>query len=247
MNRKEYQLVQEVQDRHWWWLGRERLIESVVQRFIDTSGKLRIADAGCGFGANIPLLRRYGDVTGLELDQGAIDAVKAKWGGSVRAVRWRSPDPLAVSFDLMLLADVLEHIGDDAGAVRWIWSHLRDGGYVLITVPAHEFLWTQMDEALHHCRRYTASSLRALFEDRFEIVYCSYYNMFLFPVKVGFVIFDRIKRLLFPRVPLRSYNDVPPSFVNSLFKHILMLECSLVKRTTIPFGVSLICLARKKA
>lgn len=246
MNRNEYELVSEVQDRHWWWLGRERIMETLIERFLNTTKKLRIADVGCGFGANIPLLRRYGDVTGLELNKQAIDAVKAKWGASVRAVRWRSPDPLAMRFDLMLLADVLEHIPDDEAAVDWIYAHLDEGGYSLITVPAQRIFWTQMDEVLHHCRRYSKASLKGLFDERFEIVYCSYYNMLLFPAKAGFVLFDRIKRKLFPSIPLRSYNDLPPWFINSLFKHILMAECSVLGRTTLPFGVSLICLVRKK-
>lgn len=246
MNRSEYELVFQIQDRHWWWLGRERIMEALINRFVDTSTKLRVADVGCGFGANIPFLRRYGDVTGLELDRQAIGAVKSKWGNSVRAVRWQSPNPLSMRFDLMLFADVLEHIPDDLGTVDWIFTHLDHGGYALITVPAHRMLWSQMDEVLHHCRRYTKSSLQSLFDQRFEIVYCSYYNMLLSPVKVCFILFDRIKRKLFPSTPLRSYNDVPPKLVNSLFKHILFTECSLIRRATIPFGVSLICLVKKR-
>lgn len=246
METREYELVRQVQSRHWWWLGREQIIETLIDRYLDTSVKLEIADVGCGFGANISMLRQYGDVTGLELNTEAIDTVKSRWGGSVNTVKWRSPDPLLMRFNFMLLADVLEHIPDDKGAIDWICEHLAVGGHAMITVPAHEFLWTQMDEVLSHHRRYSRRTLLKLFDNRFEVVYCSYYNMFLFPVKVGFVLFDRVKRTLFPSAVKRSYNDVPLSLINSTFKQILMLESVVIRRTTVPFGVSLVCLIRKK-
>lgn len=247
MQISEYELVRQVQGRHWWWLGREKIIETLVDKYIDTSVKLEIADVGCGFGANISMLRQYGDVTGLELNAEALDTVKSRWGDSVNTVNWQSPDPLAARFNFMLLADVLEHIPDDKGAVDWISRHLMENGYTMITVPAHQFLWTQMDEVLDHHRRYSQETLLALFDERFEIVYCSYYNMFLFPVKVCFVMFDRLKQFLFPSAIKRSYNDVPPSLINSIFKHILMLESSFIRRGKLPFGVGLVCLVRKKA
>lgn len=247
MQLSEYELVRQVQGRHWWWLGREKIIETLVDRYIDTSVKLEIADVGCGFGANISMLRQFGDVTGLELNAEAIETVKSRWGRSVKTVSWKSPDPLPARFNFMLLGDVLEHIPDDKGAIDWISEHLLVGGYALITVPAHRFLWTQMDDVLDHHRRYSKNMLSDLFDDRFEIVYCSYYNMFLFPVKVGFVLFDRLKQFLFPSAAKRSYNDVPPPLVNGIFKHILMLESSLIRRGNLPFGVGLVCLVRKRA
>lgn len=246
METREYELVRQVQNRHWWWLGREKIIETLIDRYLDTSVKFEIADVGCGFGANISMLRQYGDVTGLELNAEAIDTVRLRWGGSVNAVNWQSPDPLLMRFNFMLLADVLEHIPDDKGAIDWISEHLLAGGHAMITVPAHEFLWTQMDDVLYHHRRYSRRTLLKLFDDRFEVVYCSYYNMFLFPIKVGFVLFDRLKRRLFPSAIKRSYNDLPLSLINSLFKQILMLESSVIRRATVPFGVSLVCLVRRK-
>ena len=246
MQLSEYELVRQVQSRHWWWLGREKIIETLIEGYLDMSVKLEIADVGCGFGANISMLRQFGDVTGLELNNEAIDTVKLRWGDSVQAVNWQSPNPLPMHFNFMLLADVLEHIPDDKGAIDWINEHLVDGGHAMITVPAHGFFWTQMDEVLDHHRRYSRKSLLELFDNRFEIMFCSYYNMFLFPVKVCFVLFDRLKQKLFPFAVKRSYNDVPPSLVNSLFKHILMLESSFLRRGNLPFGVSLVCLVRKR-
>lgn len=246
MRVNEYDLVKQVQNHHWWWLGREKIIETLIEKFVDLNRKLSIADVGCGFGANISMLRQYGDVTGLELNDEAIKTVKERWGESVQTVNWKSPDSLNTRFNFMLLADVLEHIPDDKGAIDWIHQHLDSGGYSLITVPGHQFLWTQMDEVLDHHRRYNRKTLLKLIDDRFEVVYFSYYNMFLFPVKTCFVFFDRVMRKLFPNAPKHSYNDIPHPFINSLFKHILMAEASIIRRAVVPFGVSLICLIRKK-
>ncbi len=246
MRANEYELVRQVQAQHWWWLGREKVVKTVIEKFLDLSTKLNVADVGCGFGANISMLRQYGDVTGLELNDKAIENVNERWGNSVQTFAWKSPDPVPMRFNFMLLADVLEHIPDHEGAVGWIFNHLEDNGHVLITVPAHQFLWTQMDDVLDHHRRYTMTTLLALFDDRFEIVYASYYNMFLFPVKVMFMLFDRLKTFLFPKVEKRSYNDMPPRFINSIFKNILKSESLIVQRGKIPFGVGLVCLARRK-
>ena len=114
-------------------------------------------------------------------------------------VSWKSPDKVKRRFNAALLADVLEHIPDDAGAVEWLHQHLKPDGLVFITVPAHQFLWTQMDDVLFHHRRYTKESLIALFDNKFEILECHYYNLFLFPVKLLFVLFDRLSRILFPK------------------------------------------------
>lgn len=239
--------MRDIQDRSWWFLGRRNIMETVIGRFIDTSLKLQIADVGCGFGSNIPMLRQYGDVTGLELHDAALNHVKSRWGESVQTKSWQFPDGLAMTFNFMLLADVLEHVPDDKGAMGWIHEYLRENGYALITVPAHKFFWTEMDDLVGHQRRYTKQSLLRLIDtNKFEVVYCSYYNMLLFPVKVCFVLFSRLRRLLFPTVAKRSYIEVPPTLVNSLFKHILMMESSVVRRMMEPFGISVICLIRKK-
>ena len=243
---EEYDLVNKVQNVHWWWRGRAYLIQKIIEKHIILSSKLKIADVGCGFGANISMLRQYGDVTGLEMNNDALGTVKSKWGNSVKTINWSSPKPLKSRYDFMLFADVFEHIPNDKEAVTWVHNHLKKNGYALITVPAHQYLWTQMDDVLHHHRRYNYSSLVSLFDSEFEIIFCSYYNFFLFPVKVLFVFFDKFKTFFFPKAKKQSYNDILPAPINFLFKILLILETSLTKNKKIPYGVSLICLVKKK-
>jgi len=246
VDKAEYELVREVQDTHWWWLGRKRIIETLIEKNIKHSKKLSIADIGCGFGGNISMLRQYGDVTALELNKEAISQITYKWGDSVKTIVWKSPEAIAEKFDLMLLADVLEHIPNNIEAIEWIYEHLNDGGYCILTVPAHMFFWSDMDDVVHHYQRYGRNNFLSPFVNKFHIVYFSFYNMILFPVKVAFVFINKAIRLIFPKRKKRSYNDVPPRIINSLFKRTLYIEAWMVKYgISLPFGVSMVLLVKK--
>lgn len=250
MDINEYKLMSGAQDRHWWWLGRKKIIETIIEGNIDLGKKMSIADVGCGFGANIPMLRQYGDVASLDMYKEAVETIRQKWGEGVAAHQWVFPGKIDEKFDLVVMADVLEHIKDDAGMIAWVYDHLKLGGVVLLTVPAHQFLWTQMDEVAHHFRRYNKKQLTNLFKDKFEIKKFSFYNLFLFPVKVFFAIIVKSMRKLGINNPNRSYNDIALkkslAFINFLFKYILYFESELISRFSLPWGVSIIILAKKK-
>ena len=131
MEAQEYAIVENSQEGHWWWLGRQRIIERLIERFClrGQNRSLRIADVGSGFGANIAMLRRYGSVVALEPSADAVAKIRERWTSDlgVEAIRWQCPEPVDGRFDLMLLADVLEHIADDAAAVSWMCDHLAPG------------------------------------------------------------------------------------------------------------------------
>lgn len=78
--------------------------------------------------------------------------------------------PLTGRFDLVLLSEVLEHLDDDRAALEACYALLRPGGWLLVTVPAHPHLWTEMDELIGHRRRYTRAGLSGRLEDaRFQV------------------------------------------------------------------------------
>jgi len=247
MEAQEYSIVEDAQDDHWWWLGRQAVIELMIQRYCSVRSALRIADVGSGLGANIAMLRRYGEVTALEPSARAVAKISERWcsSGSVRALVWTCPQPLNEAFDLILLADVLEHIPDDAGAIDWIWRHLNPGGFAILTVPAHRHLWTEMDEVVHHCRRYRSAELRHLLSPKLVIRRFSFYNLTLYPVKLLFVAFLRLRRAVFPQRSKRSFNETPPRVINQIFKSILRAEARLIARISMPFGVSIVAVVQR--
>lgn len=243
----EYQKMREIQDRHWLWEARRKILCALIEGHVDLSRPLRIADLGCGYGANIPALLRYGSVTGLEPFEGAVQFVREHFEGKAEALLWTMPEPLEQRLDLITLIDVLEHIQDDASAVKWLAGHLETGGYILITVPAHQQLWTQIDEAMHHYRRYNRRMLLNLFGHPFEIVHLTYYNFFLLPLKLAFVLYDRMKRWLRPDAPRNSCHGIPPAPVNEFCKGVNAAEAAFIRMGgSFPAGASLALLARKR-
>jgi SAM-dependent methyltransferase len=146
------------------------------------------------------------------------------------------------AFDLVTALDVIEHIDDDVAALGELRRVLRPGGRLLVAVPAFTFLWGRQDEVSHHRRRYTRATLaRALAQAGFAVVRESYFNTLLFPpiaaVRLG-------RRLL--RRPGRRQSDfeLGPARLNGLLGAVFGAEAALVARTDLPFGVSLLALAR---
>lgn len=241
----EYQLVERVQDTHWFFEARKAAMSSVLKAATLPHLPL-VGDAGSGPGANIEFLRRLGNVVALEPNEFARTTLTRNWRGKIEVVEWNCPQPLPYEFDLLLLADVLEHLENEEEAKNWIWDHLKPGGYALITVPAFQTLWTEMDEVAHHFRRYSRGSLARLFGGKFEIVRVSYYNMCLLPAKILFVLYATLLRRLKPQSPKRSYNETPPFPFNLVAKWISGIEGYLLRYGSLPIGASLILLVRKK-
>ncbi len=69
-------------------------------------------------------------------------------------------------FDSVIYIDVLEHIEDDSGEIKRAETHLKDGGYLIVLSPAHQFLYSPFDKAIGHFRRYSKQSLSRLAEGR---------------------------------------------------------------------------------
>jgi SAM-dependent methyltransferase len=159
--------------------------------------------------------------------------------------------PFRGRFDLVCLFDVLEHLPDDAVALRPLGHLLRPGGSLLVTVPAHRALWSAVDEASSHRRRYSVSGLKtALQRAGFEVSFLSPFMAPLLPLlwlrrRAGFAARSRT-----PGDPgadraiLRDLRVVP--VLNGLLERILALEAGFVaRRVPLPFGSSIIARAVK--
>jgi SAM-dependent methyltransferase len=157
--------------------------------------------------------------------------------GSVEALPFA-----ADSFDLLTCFDVLYHlrVGDDEAALGELCRVLRPGGLAVIRVAAFDWLRGAHDTAVHTRHRYRreelASKLRGV---GFSIERMSYANCFLFPIAPA-------KRLLERRNSLGS-TDLwqPPGPINALLAWVLSREAGPIARNGLPFGVSVIAVARK--
>jgi SAM-dependent methyltransferase len=147
------------------------------------------------------------------------------------------------SIDAVTALDVLEHIEDDGAVVGEMARVLRPGGVAVVTVPASMVLWSDWDTALHHFRRYDRSQLRALFNGaEWEIVHVNYTNVVVYPI-VWAVRKWRVLRS--PRAGERTEDRVPPRWLNGLLRTLFVGMARW--RMPLPFGVSLLLVARRRA
>ena len=144
-------------------------------------------------------------------------------------------------YDLILAADVVEHIKNDKQLIKNFHNFSKKGGYALITVPAFNFLFSNKDVALKHFRRYRKNQLKELLEKYFEIKKISYFNFFLFiPISIS-ILFLKIKKTKF----IKFAETTPINFVNFLLKNIFLLEKYFLKFINFPFGISIVALVKK--
>jgi 2-polyprenyl-3-methyl-5-hydroxy-6-metoxy-1,4-benzoquinol methylase len=121
----------------------------------------RIVDFGAGAGTfAIPMHRAGYDVECVELDDEQRGVIEAN-GLSASPTLAGFPD---ARVDFVSMIHVLEHIDDDAAALREIGRTLRDRGKLLVYVPAFDLLFTSMDRRVGHLRRYRRMGLRAKVE-----------------------------------------------------------------------------------
>ncbi len=236
MEQRAYQEMGRIQDRHWWFVARRRILETIIKS-LDIPEPRSILEVGCGMGGNLPMLKRLGQVTGIEADDPARDWVANHLGVTVHP--GHLPHglllPVGERFGLICLLDVLEHVEDDLGSLQTLGELLEARGKVLVTVPAYQWLWSAHDESLHHVRRYTARRLRKVAERAgLRVARISYFNTLLFPLAA----LARAASKATGREGLAG-NELPAGWINSVFRSIFASEASILKYVSLPFGVSI--------
>ncbi len=239
-----YEKMYMIEDRHWWFAGKRRIIYSLLERYLASRthmGPLRLVDLGCGCGRTLQELPAEIDGVGVDSSSVAVEfcrkrGVKARLGSLTELAGMEQ-----ASYDAALLADVLEHVEDDAAAVSAAARLLAPGGVMIVTVPAMASLWSRWDEIHGHLRRYSRRDLAtALRNDALEEVFVSYCNMFMLPAALA------------ARLAAGGASDitaaqlaVPVWPVNEILKAIFAAERHLLGRIRLPAGLSLVALMRK--
>jgi len=235
-----------VEDVHWWFVGRRRILLSILNRYVGsgaTNGR-QILDVGCGTGTMLTHLARFGDARGVDMD---LEAVGYCHDRGLLHVTQSGADSLPFEkdrFDLVTALDVVEHIDDDLAALREMRRVIKPGGLLLLTVPAYRFLWGRQDDINLHKRRYVARELRSRLQTAsFEVERMTYMNSILFPAIAAI----RLVRHVLPEPPkLESDFAFPaPQPLNVLLSAVFGSERHFLTRFDIPFGVSIMALARR--
>jgi len=232
----------ENEESHWWFRGRREIIRSVVKKnFSNGDKKINILDFGAGSGTNIQMLNSFGNVYVYEKNKKISDFLKEKFKSSenIKIVEDFNNKGF---FDLIVVADVIEHIKEDKLVLNQLSNSLKKNGKLLLTAPAYQFLFSNKDVTLHHYRRYTKTSLNKLFEENYTILKSSYFNFFLFLPLCILILIMKILKIQF----IDSVEKKPNFLVNTFLYLIFFSESILLKFINLPFGISILTFCEKK-
>jgi SAM-dependent methyltransferase len=239
MERVVYQQMAELDERHWWYCARRKIIADLIRRETRLPNEAHILEIGCGTGHNLAMLSGFGRVDGLELDEEARSLSEKRLGRKVMS----SPLPELAEvrdryYHLIGAFDVIEHIEDDQAALVSIARKLQPGGKFILTVPAHQWMWSAHDVVNHHKRRYSKRGLKELINSSpLKLERIGYFNSLLFPLAVAERTASR----------LRGKDDadvkLPASPINAALETIFLCERYLVGRLPLPPGLSLFAVA----
>jgi len=245
MERSEYDKLDYLEDRMWWFAASHRnLLTLSWQRMELEAGGRPILDAGCGTGGFLAQLAgQYPNraLFGLDVDLLACRRAAGKSAlpvctGSINTLPFRGG-----VFAAVFCADALCHGGvDERSAVVQFRRCLMDNGWLVVNVPAYGWMLSEHDAAVHNVRRYTAAGLRRLLEAfGFRVVYSTYWNALLFPFMV-------ITRKFLPRRSATSDVIEYPRLVDAMCQAVTTFETFLLRRGwRLPFGGSIIAIATK--
>lgn len=236
---------------HWWFRGRRRVYLELLRGALGGTAPRRVLDVGAGVGGFLEELGALGGALHCtERDPEAARLCRER--GLARCLR---ADATALpyadeSFDLVTLFDVLEHLDDDRAALGEVLRVLAPGGLVLVSAPAHPWLFSQNDVVAGHRRRYTRGGLRARFEESgLHLVRLTYANALLFPAIALFLLGSRcFGRLGVARTDREHTNlswSLPP-FAHELAYRAFCAELALSRRADLPWGHSLVAIAQRR-
>ncbi|MDB5691964.1 MAG: class SAM-dependent methyltransferase [Alphaproteobacteria bacterium] len=235
MERIVYDRMAELDRKHWWYRARREVLATLIARKIALPADARILEIGCGTGHNLDMLKRFGRVDATEMDGAARAIASERLGRPVRDATLPALTGVPNgSYDLVAILDVLEHVEEDKAALASMAEKLRPGGRILVTVPAHPWMWSAHDEVNHHKRRYTRRTLRAaVAEAGLTLDLLTYFNSLLFPVAAAARLAGRMAG------NKDSDDSLPPEPLNRLFEAIFRTEGYAIGRLPFPPGVSL--------
>jgi SAM-dependent methyltransferase len=249
VERAAYDEMRALEDHHWWFRGKRRMLAPLIRRATARGG--RLVDVGCGTGGNLAYVARRvpGMVRlGLDFDAGALAYTRGRGAaqGLVRGDGTRLPFRDG-SVDCFLALDIIEHFDDDGALLREMRRALAPGGELVASVPAYPWLWSPHDEFLHHRRRYRTGELQAkLCAAGFEVLEAHGFNFLLLPAVAAV-------RLVKGRRARERATEAGTDFfelprpLNAALAGLFAVEDAVTRVVPVPFGVSLLVRARRTA
>lgn len=242
MQTSVYVIESQVEETHWWFRGRRKLLAKIISG-LNLEQANPILDIGTGTGTNLRLLKELGfnSIVGVDNHDEAIHFCEQKGLGIVKKADICNLPFDDNSFDLILATDVIEHVEDDLVALKELNRVLSSNGRLIITVPAFQLLWGLQDEVSHHKRRYIIWQLRQLLaEAGFDCEESFYFNYILFvPIWLARQLIRHFK------IHLKSESQLNSYFINWILSYLFTVDVITARFIKPFFGVSIFALVRK--
>jgi SAM-dependent methyltransferase len=244
MDEREHRAMLELDEYHWWYRGRRLILLAELGK-LSLPVDARVLDAGCGSGRTLMELKRFGEASGIELSPEAAEMARDRGGLDIRIGRLEELPWDAATFDLITCMDVIEHTPDDRVTLGELRRVSKPGGWLVVTVPAYQALWSPHDVANHHYRRYVRGMLApAAREAGWEVERMTSFNSLLLAPAAVVRLSSRWRQ------PVVDGNYKPelrlgPAWLNTALEQAMRFEASwLAKGRTLPAGLSLLAVLR---
>lgn len=240
MKKYLYEDLYQLEDKHWWHISKRRAVHKLIEKY-NTKEKPKILDIGCGTGKNMEELQNLGSIYGLDSSSEALRFCKKRGLNNLILGSAEKTSLKNNSFDIITILDVLEHTEDNK-TLKEMHRILKKDGLIIITVPAFSWLWSKWDKVLHHKRRYTTAKLRGILTaNEFSPVKITYlYSFLVFPALIIRKVKEKITKEFYP-----SDFKLSNPLLNLLLNNLSRLEFLFTEKFSIPFGTSILIVAKK--
>jgi ubiquinone/menaquinone biosynthesis C-methylase UbiE len=241
---------EEIEDRHWWWEGRRRLVADFLKNIYNNK-PAAILDVGCGTGETISFVkksRRKWRVWGIDNNPTAIKYARSRGHKTIRLANAKKLPFGNNKFDAILVLDVLEHIKDPGKALLEMKRVLKPRGKILITSPAMKYIWSRHDVGQGHVTRFNREELRELAEKAgLKTEAIRYFNFFFSGPIILIRVLSRVRGFGFVANYDNgvNYGVVNWVWLNNLLKRIFTAEINSIKKISYPWGISVMAVLIK--
>lgn len=244
---EEFVRIHELEERNFWYRSRSRIIQHFIERYVSRS-PARFLEIGCGAGCVLKDLSRFPNLrlTGAEIYLSGLRLARQRLPGTEFLQLDATRMPFNQEFDAIGIFDTLEHIPDDPAVLKSASQALKPGGYLLVTVPQHKFLWSANDEASHHQRRYSRRELEEkTTQAGLKPIFTTSFLWALFPAMAAVRILRGRTPAADPYTAVLRNLDLPV-WLNGLLGIVTRIDESLIRvGIRLPYGGSLFMIAQK--